>query len=63
MSQTDPRLLLCDCTGTMRLDADAIAKGCSLACDQIHTHLCRTQAAVVASALKSGEPVIIACGQ
>jgi ferredoxin len=63
MPDTAPRLLLCDCTGTMRLDANAIAKGSGLTCDQVHTHLCRAQAAVAASALKSGEKVIIACGQ
>ena len=63
MPDTAPRLLLCDCTGTMRLDANAIAKGSGLTCDQVHTHLCRAQAAVAASALKSGEQVIIACGQ
>jgi ferredoxin len=60
---TAPRLLLCDCTGTMRPDAEAIAKGSGLTCDQIHTHLCRSQAAVAASALKSGGQVIVACGQ
>ncbi len=63
MSKSATRLLLCDCTGTMRPDAEAIANGCGLACDQVHTHLCRTQAAVAASALKSGERVIIACAQ
>jgi ferredoxin len=63
MSTATPRLLLCDCTGTMRPDREAIAKGCGLACDRVHSHLCRTQAGVAAAALKSGEPVIIACGQ
>ena len=63
MSKSATRLLLCDCTGTMRPDAEAIAKGTGLTCDQVHTHLCRAQAAVVASALKSGEQVIIACAQ
>ncbi|HSF94071.1 MAG TPA: 4Fe-4S binding protein [Thermohalobaculum sp.] len=63
MTATTPRLLLCDCTGTMRPDAGAIAKGCGLSCDKVHTHLCRAQAAVAAAALKSGDPVVIACGQ
>ena len=58
-----PRLLLCDCTGTMRPDAGAIAKGCGLACDQVHTHLCRSQAAIAVSALQEEGEVIIACGQ
>ena len=30
MSETATRLLLCDCTGTMRLDPQAIANGCGL---------------------------------
>ena len=63
MSKSATRLLLCDCTGTMRPDAEAIAQGAGLACDQVHSHLCRTQAAVATSALKSGEKVIIACAQ
>ncbi|MDH3665531.1 MAG: 4Fe-4S binding protein [Paracoccaceae bacterium] len=63
MAETAPRLLLCDCTGTMRPDAEAIAKGCGLACDQVHSHLCRTQAAVAVSALQGDGEVIIACGQ
>jgi ferredoxin len=63
MSDTTPQLLLCDCTGTMRPDAGAIAKGSGLACDKVHTHLCRAQASVAVEALKSGAPVIVACGQ
>jgi ferredoxin len=63
MATTTPRLLLCDCTGTMRPDSQAIARGCGITGDTVHTHLCRAQAAVVAGALKSGEPVIVACGQ
>lgn len=63
MVTTTPRLLLCNCTGTMRLDSQAIAKGCGITGDTVHSHLCRAQAAVVASALKSGEPIIVACGQ
>lgn len=63
MPGTPPRLLVCDCTGTMRPDTDAIARGTGLACDKVHTHLCRAQAGVAAAALRSGEPVIVACGQ
>lgn len=63
MARPAPRLLLCDCTGTMRPDAEAIAKGAGLRCDKVHTHLCRSQAGIAAEALESGEPVIVACGQ
>ena len=41
MATTTPRLLLCDCTGTMRPDPQVIAKGCGLTGDTVHTHLCR----------------------
>jgi ferredoxin len=60
---TAPRLLLCDCTGTMRPDVDAIAKGCGLDGGQVYTHLCRAQAAIATAAIESGAPVIVACGQ
>ena len=57
-----PSLLLCDCTGTMTPDRDAIEKGCGLACGKVHTFLCRDEAAHAANALSTG-PVIIACAQ
>ncbi len=63
MPRTEPRLLLCDCTGTMRPDAQAIAKGADLRCDMVYTHLCRSQAGIAAKALESGDDVIVACGQ
>lgn len=63
MPGTQPRLLLCDCTGTMRPDTDAIAKATGLRCEKVHSHLCRSQAGAAAAALRSGEPVIVACGQ
>jgi ferredoxin len=63
MPAQQPRLLLCDCTGTMRPDAEAIGRGTGLVCGKVHTHLCRAEAGAAAAALKSGEPVIIACGQ
>ena len=57
-----PTLLLCDCTGTMDVDRDAIQRGCGLSCSKVHTFLCGDQAAAAANALQSG-PVLIACGQ
>ena len=57
-----PTLLLCDCTGTMQVDASAIEKGCGLTCSKVHTFLCRDEAAHAANALESG-PVMIACAQ
>ncbi len=63
MTTTAPRLLLCDCAGTMTPDRDAIATGCGLSAERVHTQLCRAQAGVAAAAFKSGAPVIVACGQ
>lgn len=63
MPETAPRLLLCDCNGTMRPDAAAIARGCGLSCERVLTELCGSQAGVAAMALRSGAEVIIACGQ
>ena len=63
MSDKEPRLLLCDCTGTMALDADAISAACGMSCSKVHTFLCGDQAAQAATALQSDDDVIIACGQ
>ncbi|MEM7508345.1 MAG: 4Fe-4S binding protein [Pseudomonadota bacterium] len=57
-----PRLMLCDCTGTFSPDASAIEAATGLACQKIHTHLCRAEAGQAAEALKSG-PRLIACAQ
>ncbi|MEM7684349.1 MAG: 4Fe-4S binding protein [Paracoccaceae bacterium] len=59
---SEPTLLLCDCTGSMRVDAEAIAQGCGLTCQKVGTYLCRDEAARAAQALQTGD-VIIACGQ
>ncbi len=63
MVEREAEILLCDCTGTMRPDADAIARGTGLVCSRLHTHLCRTDAAAAKTALERGGDVIIACGQ
>ncbi|MEL6477787.1 MAG: 4Fe-4S dicluster domain-containing protein, partial [Pseudomonadota bacterium] len=57
-----PRLLLCDCTGTFAPDAGAIEAGTGLGCAKIHSHLCGPEAGQAAEALKAG-PCVIACGQ
>lgn len=57
-----PTILLCDCTGTMTLDPDAISRGCGVACSKVHTFLCRDEAALAAAAIEAG-PVIVACAQ
>ncbi|HUF55349.1 MAG TPA: 4Fe-4S binding protein [Thermohalobaculum sp.] len=59
----ETRLMLCDCLGTHAPDAAAIGKGTGLACDKVHRHLCRDEAHAAAAALRSGDEVVIACGQ
>ncbi|MBK0397647.1 4Fe-4S binding protein [Limibaculum sp. M0105] len=63
MAGTKPRILLCDCTGTFKPDADAIASACDVATSRIHSHLCGPEAESAVAALSSGDDVIVACGQ
>lgn len=63
MPDEKPSVLLCDCTGTMALDADAISAGCGLTCSKVHTFLCGDQAGQAATAMQGSGDVIIACGQ
>jgi len=58
-----PRLLICDCAGSMTLDGQAIARGTGLTPERPATQLCRAEAARAQAALRSGDEVIIACGQ
>ena len=57
------KVLLCDCEGTMTLDARAIER--ALGGDECvpNTQLCRAQLANAESALKGKQPVLIACTQ
>lgn len=56
------RLILCDCSGSQELDADALSSACGIECSRIHTALCTTELDSAAKALQEGE-VIIACQQ
>ena len=62
-TMAETRLLLCDCLGSMRPDGAAISEGTGLDCPKTHRHLCRNDAHAAATALKSGDDVVIACGQ
>lgn len=57
-----PQLLLCDCAGSFRPDADVIAQATGLSCSRIATELCGSEAASAVEALKAGN-CVIACGQ
>lgn len=56
------KLLLCDCAGTQRLDADNIASACGAECSKVHTALCTAELETAASLMRDGD-VVIACGQ
>lgn len=61
MASSNPRILLCNCEKTMRLDAHRIA---GLEKDHIiHTQLCRAQMTSFEKALATGEPLLVACTQ
>lgn len=61
MSSTRPRVLLCNCEKTMRLDAGRIA-GLE-ASTHVHTQLCRAEVARFEAALDDGMPLLVACTQ
>ncbi len=58
------RVLLCDCEGTMTIDAKGLAKACGADGEpMINTQLCRSQLANFEQALSGGEPVLVCCTQ
>ncbi|MDA7966618.1 4Fe-4S binding protein [Ruegeria sp.] len=57
------KIVLCDCAGTQKLDADGISSACDTACTKVHTALCTQQIETAAQLMQSGEPLVIACGQ
>lgn len=61
MTTPRPRILLCNCQRTMRLDAKRIA---GIDDDTpIHSHLCRSQLAAFETALAGDAPLLVACTQ
>ena len=55
-------LILCDCSGSQKLDAKALSKATGLKCTRVHTALCTSELGEAATLLKSGG-AIIACQQ
>lgn len=57
-------LLVCDCEGTMKIDADGIATG--LGCPgstKAFTQLCRRELGAFEERLQANQPIIVACTQ
>lgn len=59
------RVLVCNCEGTMPLDGTALARACGATPDKdgLATQLCRAELWRFHDALKSGEPLTVACTQ
>ena len=55
-------LLICDCLGTQKLDAGALATATGMTCSRVHTGLCQSQFDRAAKAIEAGN-VMIACQQ
>lgn len=56
------KLILCDCLGSQKLDADVISEGCGLSCSKVYSSLCTSQIELAAKELSEGD-AIIACQQ
>ena len=56
------KLILCDCTGSQKLDAAALEAATGMRCSKVHTALCTDEAEIAAKAIAEGG-CTIACGQ
>ena len=63
MDVNGKKVLVCDCEGTMSLDARALERALQGGACAPNTQLCRAQLANAESALKGKSPVLIACTQ
>ena len=52
------RLILCNCSGTQDVDADALEAATGLTCSQVHSGLCTTQIDRAAQEIAAGDAVI-----
>src|SRR5258708_22462409 len=57
------QILICSCEDTMRLDADAVRRGCRGASVATARHLCRAEIERFRDAAATGEPLIVGCTQ
>ena len=63
MTRKNKGCLVCNCEKTMPLDASKLSKAFGNELDTIHTHLCRSELSKFETALKKGEPLVVACTQ
>ena len=57
------KALICNCRGSMPLDAAALSSALGAPAPTVHNELCRSQLARFEAALATGEPLLIACTQ
>jgi ferredoxin len=57
------QILICSCEDTMRLDADAVRRGCRGTDVTTAHHLCRAEIERFRDAAAAGEPLIVGCTQ
>ena len=55
-------LILCDCSGSQKIDAKGISTATGLACSRVHSGLCTAELGAAATAIKAGD-ALIACLQ
>ena len=56
------KIVLCDCLGSQKVNADIISDACGMVCSKVFTSLCAEQVQDAAREISSGE-VIVACQQ
>ena len=56
------KLILCDCAGSQKLDAEALEAATGVRCSKVYTALCTDQAEIAAKAIAEGGCTIV-CGQ
>jgi len=55
-------LILCDCSGSQKIDAAALGQATGLRCSRVHSALCTTEIALAGKAIAAGD-ALIACAQ
>ncbi len=59
----DKSLILCDCSGSIALEPEALSQTTGLSCSKVHSALCTTQIDRAAAALEGGGDAIFCCTQ
>jgi len=63
MAENKQQILICDCEGTMSLDAKALSKALDGADIKSHSDLCRSQIAALTKAASGDGPLTLTCTQ